>query len=78
MATLNIKGFPDELYNVLGQKAKQDRRSITGEVIFLLEWAIEASAKKKTTILDLRGLGKENWENMNVTEYIDSERDVWE
>ena len=78
MATLNIKGFPDELYNVLGQKAKQDRRSITAEVIFLLEWAIEASAKKKTTILDLRGLGKENWENMNVTKYIDSERDVWE
>lgn len=77
MATLNIKGFPDELYHILGQKAKKDRRSLTSEVIYLLEWAVETS-KEKPSILQLRGLGKLRWEDVNVSKYIDLERDSWE
>lgn len=55
MPTLNIKGFPEELYHILGEKAKADRRSLSGEVIYLLEWAVEASKEKKS-ILQLAGL----------------------
>lgn len=63
MATLNIKSFPEELYESLGQKAKQDHRSLSGEVIYLLKWAIEASAEEKFSIRQLKGLGKKHWKD---------------
>ncbi len=58
MPSLNIKGFPEDLYNPLGQRAKRDRRSLLHEVIYLMEWALEATQKEKGSILRLRGLGK--------------------
>lgn len=75
MATLNIKGFPEELYQILVQLAKKDRRSLTGEVIYLLESAIIASAKEKPSILELRGLGKKD---VDVAKHIEAERKSWE
>ncbi len=78
MATLNIKGFPEDLYHILGQHAKKDRRSLTGEVIYLLEWAIEASRKEEHSILQLRGLGKKHWKDVDVSKHIDKERNSWE
>lgn len=78
MATLNIKGFPEDLYHILSQQAKIDRRSLTGEVIYLLEWAIEALPKRKQSILQLRGLGKKHWKGINITKHVDQERDSWE
>lgn len=78
MATLNIKGFPEELYHLLTQRAKKDHRSLTGEVIYLLEWAIEATAKEKRSILQLKGLGKKFWKDIDVTKHIEAERQSWE
>lgn len=78
MATLNIKSFPEELYNILGQQAKKDRRSLTGEVIFLLEWALEETSKERPSILQLRGLGKKHWKDIDVAKHIDKERESWE
>ena len=78
MPTLNIKGFPEELYISLGERAKIDRRSVSGEVIYLLEWALEATAKKKNSILQLRGLGKKHWKGIDTTKHINNERDSWE
>lgn len=78
MATLNIKGFPEDLYRSLGEKAAEDRRSLSSEVIYLLEWALEASTKKKKSILNLRGLGKKYWKKIKTTKYIDAERESWE
>jgi hypothetical protein len=78
MATLNIKGFPDELYQLLGLKAKNEHRSLTGEVIHLLEWAIEASSKEKTSILQLRGLGKEKWKAIEASKHVEKERSSWD
>jgi plasmid stability protein len=37
MATLYIENVPDELYEALRNRAKQNRKSIAGEVISLLE-----------------------------------------
>ena len=37
MATLTIKNLPDEIYAALSKRAKQNRRSINGEAIMLLE-----------------------------------------
>lgn len=39
MATLNIKGVPDELLAQLKREAAQNRRSLNGEVIHRLEGA---------------------------------------
>lgn len=78
MVALNIKGFPEDLYQLLSKRAQKDRRSLTGEVIYLLEWALEASGDEKTSILQLRGLGKNLWKKVDVTKHIDNERDSWE
>jgi hypothetical protein len=34
--------------------------------------------KKGRSLLDLRGLGKEIWKDINVDEYIDKERNSWD
>ncbi len=77
MPTLNIKGFPEDLFQVLADRAKQDRRSLTSEVIYLLEWALEAT-QGKSSILQLRGLGKKPRKKIDVAKHIDTERDSWE
>ncbi|MBU7046888.1 MAG: hypothetical protein HXS54_10695 [Theionarchaea archaeon] len=33
--------------------------------------------KKKRSILELEGLGKEIWESIDAQEYVDRERDTW-
>lgn len=78
MPTLNIKSFPKDLYEILGEQAKKDRRSLSSEVIYLLEWAVEATAKRKNSILQLKGLGKRKWKDVDVSKHIDKERDSWE
>lgn len=77
MATLNIKGVPEELYKILGELAKRDHRSLTGEVIYLLEWAVQA-IEKRHSILRLRGLGKKYWKDVDVAQHINQERESWE
>jgi plasmid stability protein len=42
MAILNIKNFPDDLYDRLKDKAAEERRSVSQEVIVLLEDALNA------------------------------------
>jgi plasmid stability protein len=75
MATLNLKNFPDSLYQRLRERARQERRSLAEEVIHLLERAIEAPLPR--SILELRGLGKECWENMDPVAYVRAERETW-
>lgn len=76
MATLNVKGFPEDLYKELNDQADSDRRSLSQEVIYLLQYAL--SELKKPSILELQGLGKNRWEGVNATEYIRNERNQWE
>ena len=77
MPTLNIKGFPEDLDRVLAQRAEKNRRSLTAEVIYLLEWALDASEEKKGSILQVRGLGKKLWKEVDLTKHIDAERESW-
>jgi hypothetical protein len=64
MATLNIKNFPDSLYEQLQQ------------VIHLISKAV--GRPKSRSILELRGLGKEIWEGIDPAEYVRQERDSWD
>jgi plasmid stability protein len=42
MAILHVRGVPDDLYEQIRTKARAERRSISGEVILLLERAVAA------------------------------------
>ncbi|HEX4955030.1 MAG TPA: hypothetical protein VF017_16700 [Thermoanaerobaculia bacterium] len=75
MATLNIKNFPDPLYETLQQRATREHRSVAQEVIHLLEKA--TTGGKTLSILELRGLGKELWEGIDASEHVREERDAW-
>jgi plasmid stability protein len=76
MATLNIKNFPDPLYDKLQERAQQEHRSLAQEVIHILHQVMEE--EKPLSIMGLEGLGKEIWEGIDAAEYIRQERDSWD
>ena len=76
MATLNIKGLPDGLYRKLQVRAKRERRSVAQEVTRILSDAVETP--KPLSILDLQGLGKDLWRNLDAAAHVKRERDAWD
>ena len=76
MSILNIKNFPDDLYERLRERAKEDRRSISQEVIQLLTEAVDSSRPR--SILELRGLGRSVWTGVEATRHVAQERDDWD
>jgi len=76
MATLNIKNFPESLYEQLQKQAEEEHRSIAQQVIHLVSKAV--GRPKSRSILELRGLGKEIWEGIDPAEYVRQERDAWD
>ncbi len=76
MAILNIKSFPDELYEQLRERAVQDHRSISQEVIHLLTEAVAAARPR--SILEFRGLGKSTWSEIDAARHVAQERDDWD
>jgi plasmid stability protein len=75
MATLNVKNLPDALYRQLKARAKRERRSVAQEVTLLLTKALEPPAA--LSILELRGLGKELWRDIDAASHVASERAAW-
>lgn len=76
MATLNVKNLPDGLYRKLQARAKRQRRSVAQEVAQLLSDALEAP--KPVSILELRGLGKEQWVGVDAAAHVARERASWD
>jgi plasmid stability protein len=79
MATLNIKNFPDRLYRRIKQRAGRNRRSISQEVVQLLDQAV--SELPRVSLLELEGLGKDLWAKTlagkDAADYVAEERDAW-
>lgn len=75
MATLNVKNLSDALYRKLKARAKRERRSVAHEVAVLPTQALEPAPS--VSILELRGLGKELWKNVNAATHVKNERDAW-
>ncbi len=75
MATLNIKDLPEDLYQKLRERARRQRRSLSQEVITILYAQLEEDEPLR--LLDLKGLGKENWASVEATEHVALERDSW-
>jgi phenylpyruvate tautomerase PptA (4-oxalocrotonate tautomerase family) len=76
MATLNVKGLPDALYRKLQARAKQQRRSVAQEVTQILADALDRP--RPLSILDLEGLGKEHWRDLDATAHVERERSSWD
>lgn len=76
MATLNIKNFPGDLYERLKARAGREHRSIAQQVTHMIEQAL--SETEPESILELRGLGKEIWREVDAAEHVAHERDAWD
>lgn len=76
MATLNIKHFPDPLYQALKAQAESQHRSIAQEVTHLLEQALDQ--REPLSILELRGLGRELWSGIDAARHVEEERASWD
>jgi plasmid stability protein len=76
MAVLNIKNLPNGLYKKLQARAKRQHRSVAQEVTHLLSETLEP--QKSLSILELKGLGKEYWREMDATQHIARERASWD
>ena len=76
MATLNVKNLPDALYRKLQARARRERRSVAQEVTHLLSAALEESTP--LSILELRGLGKELWKEVDAADHVRRERTSWD
>ena len=76
MATLNIKNLPDGLYRKLQARAKRMHRSVAQEVTHILSEILEPP--KPTSILDLRGLGKDLWTGVDAVDHVAEERRSWD
>jgi plasmid stability protein len=51
MAILHVRNIPDGLYERLKQRAEVQRRSLSAEIITLLEWAVEEAERSAETPL---------------------------
>ncbi len=75
-STSNNKNFPDSLHRRLRVLAKREHRSLAQEVIHLLSQAVEGG--EETSVLELKGLGKELWERIDPGRHVEEERASWE
>jgi len=76
LATLNIKDFPEPVYRKLRARAKRNHRSIAQEVTHILSDVVRGP--ERTSALELRGLGKELWADVDAVEHVEEERGSWD
>lgn len=76
LSTLNIKNFPDELYERLQERARARHRSVAQEAIHILSEAVETPEPR--SLLELRGLGREAWDEVEPAAHVARERDSWD
>jgi plasmid stability protein len=76
VATLNIKNLPDPLYEKLKARAEREHRSIAQQVTQMLEEALREP--EPLSILELQGLGKEVWQDVEAVAHVEEERRSWD
>ena len=76
VATLNVKNLPDRLYRKLQARAKRQRRSVAQEVTQILSDVLESP--KALSILELKGLGKKDWRDIDAATHVKRERAAWD
>lgn len=76
MATVNVKNFPDDIYEKLRGLARREHRSISQQIVHML--AVAVREEPELSIMNLRGLGKEAWEGVDAVDHVRAERDSWD
>lgn len=76
MATLNVKNFPERLYQRLRKRARARHRSLAQEVTHILTDAVDQT--ESLSLLELRGLGRDLWRNRDATRHVEAERGSWD
>ena len=76
MTVLKVKNLPDALYRKLQSRARRQGRSVAQEVTHLLAEALETP--KALSILELEGLGSEQWRGIEAAAHVRAERDGWD
>lgn len=66
----------DEVLSRAQQRAPADQLRLAEQLIALARQQI-ASPPQQHSILELRGLDKEVWGNIDAQEYVNQERDSW-
>jgi plasmid stability protein len=54
MPILHVRNVPDDLYAELQRRAAAQRRSLSAEVIVLLDWALDQVARTPATLASIR------------------------
>ena len=70
------QGIPGRALPEAAGPAKRQRRSVAQEVTQILSEALEPP--KALSILDLRGLGKEDWRGIDAAAHVAHERAAWD
>lgn len=52
MSILHVRNVPEQIYQRLKERAEAQRRSLSAEVIALLEWAVEENERRPTVTLE--------------------------
>jgi hypothetical protein len=65
-------------WQIVERLAISEQLQLVEAVMQKLRRELPASSKKQHSILELRGLGKEIWQQIDVDEYIQQERDSWD
>ena len=76
MATLNVKNLPDALYEKLKARARRERRSVAQEVTGILLAALDTPPP--LSIMELQGLGKDLWQDVDAAVHVATERAAWD
>jgi hypothetical protein len=68
-------------YQELLEQAKnltpEEQLKLVENLSILIRQQLKMTPKPKRSILELRGLGKEIWGNIDAHEYVNQERDSW-
>ncbi len=67
---------PTHCIETLKARAKRERRSVAQEVTLLLSAALDT--QPPLSIMELQGLGKDLWRDMDAAAHVESERAAWD
>jgi hypothetical protein len=67
-----------EALNQVQKLTTDEQLLLKEELIASIRQKGQAPVRRKHDITELRGLGKEIWEGVDVAKYINEERDSWE
>ncbi len=76
MSTYDYREVLNKVLNQIQCLTPEDQLRLLEDMLASIR--LHTSARRKHSIMELEGLGKEIWEGINVEKYIDDERNSWD